>query len=310
MKMKIQENISLKDKNWFKTGGNSKFFCEPENENDFQEAIEFANQNNLEIFVLGQGANILISDDGFDGLTIRPKLENICIDKEFIIAQAGVQIQDLIDFCLDNNLVGLEEFSCIPGTVGGSAYINIHYLDYFLSDFLVNAKVINKKNGEIIDVYKSWFNFGYDQSKLQNKEYFLISATFELKKVDNIKTAYAKGRRDEIIRHRLRRYPTSNTCGSFFRNFFDHEIDFKINGKKITAVAYYLDKLGIKGELRVGNAIVSSKHSNMIETLENATSSDVINLAKEMQFMVQKKYGILPKTECQLIGFKNDPLSN
>ena len=308
--MKIQENISLKDKNWFKIGGNSKFFCEPQNEKNFQEAIEFANQNNLEIFVLGQGANILISDDGFDGLTIKPKLKNICIDKKLITTQAGVQIQDLIDFCLDNNLVGLEEFSCIPGTIGGSVFINIHYLDYFLSDFLVSAKVINKKSVEIKMVDKSWFNFGYDQSKLQNKEHFLVSATFELKKVDDIKTAYSKGRRDEIIRHRQRRYPTSNTCGSFFRNFHEDEIPFKINGKKITAVAYYLDKLGIKGELRVGNAIVSSKHANMLETLPNATSCDVINLAKEMQDLIQKKYGILPKTECQLIGFKNDPLNN
>jgi len=314
--MKIKENIPLKYKNWFKTGGNSKFFCEPENEKNFAQAIEFANKNNLEIFVLGEGANILISDDGFDGLTIKPKLTlrdasllraNGNCD---VTAGASVQIQELIDFCLNNNLIGLEEFSCIPGTVGGSTYINIHYIDYFLSDFLVSAKIIDKKNGEIITVDKDWFNFGYDQSKLQTKEHFLVSATFRLKKVDNIKTAYAKGRRDEIIRHRQRRYPKSNTCGSFFRNFHDHEIDFKINGKKITAVAYYLDKLGIKGELRVGNAIVSVKHANMLETLPGATSCDVVNLAKKMQTLVQKKYGILPQAECQLIGFKNDPFIN
>ncbi len=302
--MKIDQNITLKDKNWFKTGGCSKFYCEPENEIEFQQAIEFANSNNLEIFVLGEGANILISDHGFDGLTIRPKLKKIeILNNEVITAHAGVKIQDLIDFCLDNNLVGLEEFSCIPGTVGGSTYINIHYLDYFLSDFIESAKIINKQTGEICEVCKDWFKFGYDKSTLQKKEDFLISTTFKLKKVDDIAAAYSKGRRDETIRHRKRRYPNSNTCGSFFRNFSEDEIDFKINGKKITAIGYYLDKLGIKGELRVGNAIVSSKHANMIETLAGATSNDVFNLAKQMQKLVQKKYGILPKAECQLIGF-------
>lgn len=302
--MKINQNITLKNKNWFKTGGSSKFYCEPKNEIEFQQAIEFANLNNLEIFILGEGANILISDNGFDGLTIKPKLKNIKIfNNDVITAQAGIQIQDLIDFCLDNNIVGLEEFSCIPGTVGGSTYINIHYLDYFLSDFIESAKIINKKTGIICEAYKDWFKFGYDKSTLQNKEDFLISTTFNLKKVDDISAAYSKGKRDEIIRHRKRRYPNSNTCGSFFRNFSEDEIDFKINGKKITAVAYYLDKLGIKGELRVGNAIVSPKHANMIETLKGATSSDVFNLAKKMQKLVQQKYGILPKAECQLIGF-------
>ncbi len=305
--MKIKKNISLKNKNWFETGGIAKHFCQPTNESDFSQAIEFANKNNLQIFMLGEGANILISDDGFDGLTVHPSLNNININNNLITAGAGVNIQDLIDYCLNNNLIGLEEFSCIPGTVGGSVYINIHYFEYFLSDFLINAKVINKKNGNILTVDKKWFNFDYDQSKLHKKDFFLVNATFELTKVDNIKMAYSKGKRDEIIRQRQRRYPTSNTCGCFFRNFHENEIPFKINNNKITAVAYYLDKLGIKGELTMGNAFVSNKHANMIETRNNATSADVINLATIIQKMVFNEFGIIPKPECQLIGFKKSP---
>ena len=329
--MKIKKNISLKNKNWFRTGGKSKYFCQPKNESEFIQALNFAKTNNLQIFVLGKGANILISDDGFNGLTINPQLKEITIKKDTVMAQAGVCIQDINDYCLKNNLIDLEEFSCIPGTVGGSVFINIHYFEYFLSDFLINAKVINKKTNKIIIVDKSWFNFSYDQSKLHKREHFLISATFKLKKVNNIKKAYAIGRRDEIIRQRKRHYPTSNTCGCFFRNFHDNEIKFKINGKpspnqlrqdhdgqegfgpcnkKITAVAYYLDKLGIKGELRVGNAIVSRKHANMIETLPKSTSSDVIHLAQKMQQLVFDKYGIIPQAECQLVGFYKTPFYN
>jgi UDP-N-acetylmuramate dehydrogenase len=307
IKMEILKNISLNNKNWFKTGGNSKYFCEPTTASDFQEALAFAQTNNQEIFVLGKGANILISDDGFDGLTISPKIKELHIEDEMVTAGAGVEIQELIDFCLDNNFIGLEEFSCIPGTVGGSVFINIHYFDYFLSHFLIKAKIINKTTGEISTVDKAWFNFGYDQSKLHEGQCYLVNATFLLEKVDQLKTEYAKGRRDEIIRHRIRRYPTSNTCGSFFRNFHENEITLEINGKKLPFIAYYLDKIGIKGDLRVGNAIVSSKHANMIETLPGGTSTDVINLAKKMQELVFEKFGLVPQPECVLVGFKENP---
>ncbi|MBD3273533.1 UDP-N-acetylmuramate dehydrogenase [Candidatus Dependentiae bacterium] len=308
--MKIKQNISLKEKNWFKTGGTTKYYCEPKTENDFKIALNFASKNESNIFILGKGANILVSDNGFDGLTICPQNKNIKIDNNTITADSGVEIQELIDYSLNNNLIGLEDFSHIPGTIGGATYINIHYFDKFLSDFLIKAKVINKKTAEIIEINKDWFNFGYDQSTLQKKEYYLINATFKLKKVNEIKTAYAKGRRDEIIRYRKRQYPNQNTCGSFFRNFHENEVDLIINNKKMTFVAYYLDKLGIKGNLQFGNAQISYKHANMIITKNNAKSSDVIQLAKKIQKLMLDNYGIIPFAECQFIGFKDCPLLN
>jgi UDP-N-acetylmuramate dehydrogenase len=224
-----------------------------------------------------------------------------------VTAGAGVLIQDLIDVCLNNCFVGLEEFSGIPGTVGGSVYINIHYFEHFLSDFLVRACVVERTTGNLLEVDVSWFNFGYDQSKLLEKEYYLVHATFALKTVDAVGAAYAKGRRDETIRHRSRRYPPSNTCGSFFRNFLDHEITLSVNGKKIPYVAYYLDKLGVKGELAVGNAVVSHQHANMLVTRQGATSADVIGLARKMQELVRDHFGMVPHAECQLVGFKQNP---
>lgn len=308
--MKIEQNITLNDKNWFQTGGTAKYFCEPTTEKEFASALDFAKQKQLEVFVLGLGANILISDEGFDGLVIRPKLCMLETDYENgkVFVGAGVKIQDLIDFCISNKLVGLEEFSHIPGTVGGSVYINIHYFDYFLADFIVSARVIEKSSGKILDVDKSWFEFGYDKSKLFKGDYFLVSATFKLKTGSELDAAYAKGRRDEIIRHRMRRYPNSNTCGSFFRNFHESEVPFLINGKKLIFIGYYLDKIGIKGELSVGNAVISHQHANMIVTKPGATSADVVALARKMQELVKDRYGIIPQVECQLIGFKNWPL--
>ena len=262
----------------------------------------------MAIFVLGHGANILISDEGFDGLVIRPQLKELTIiiqnGEYFIKAGAGISMHDLILFCLQNNLLGLEEFSGIPGTVGGSVYINLHYFQFLLAQFMIQATIIDRKTGKFEIVEPSWFDFGYDQSKLHDEQYYLVDATFKLKKATDIETAFAQGRRIEIIRHRHSRYPNKNTCGSFFRNFLDHEVTLISNGKKMIYVAYYLDKIGVKGQLQVGDAIVSYQHANMLVNQGNATSGDIITLARMMQEMVKKEFGILPQPECRLIGFK------
>ncbi|HLC07286.1 MAG TPA: UDP-N-acetylmuramate dehydrogenase [Candidatus Babeliales bacterium] len=309
----IQHNVPLAQKNWFGTGGSARLYCEPPSAEQFQEAIIYANTHNLDIFILGQGANILISDDGFDGLVIRPSLTNIEIvsttdTTALVKADAGITMPSLIDYCLNNNLLGLEEFSGIPGTVGGSVYINLHYFEFLLANFLVCAEIVHKENGTLQTVDAQWFNFGYNDSALHKKDYFLVNATFKLTCATNEQTAFAKGRKTEIIRHRAHRYPQVRTCGSFFRNFFADEVTLEIDNKRIIFVAYYLDKIGIKGTLRSGNAIVSPQHANMIINLGIATSTDIIILAREMQKLVQEKFGILPEPECQLIGFKEYPL--
>ncbi len=308
----ISLDISLKDKNWFGTGGNARYFNEPTTPQEFQNALAFAHTQQLPIFVLGQGANTLISDEGFNGLVIRPQLNQMTIinhaDEYWVKAGAGAHMHDLILFCLQNNLIGLEEFSGIPGTVGGSVYINLHYFQFLLAQFMIQATIIDRTSGQVQSVNPQWFDFGYDQSKLHDENYYLIDATFKLKKATDLEVAFAYGRRVEIIRHRESRYPRKNTCGSFFRNFFDHEVTLSSNGKKMIYVAYYLDKIGVKGQLKVGDAIVSYQHANMIVNQGNATSADIVTLARTMQEMVKKEFGILPQSECRLIGFKEHPL--
>lgn len=309
--MIIQTNIPLHDKNWFETGGPARYFCQPLMPQDFQQALQFAHTNTLSLFFLGSGANVLISDEGFDGLVICPQQAPIDIDAtnpEIITVSAGTPINDLIEFALDHNLTGLEVFSDIPGTVGGSVFINLHYFEYFLSDFLISAQVIDATTYEIMNVDKAWFNFGYDQSTLMNKQHYLISATFKLQKSSDTQTAYARGRRFEIIRHRQSRYPRTKTCGSFFRNFHDDEVTLVWEGKKMKFVAFYLDKIGVKGTAHVGGAWVSYQHANMLVNKNCATSTDIAQLAKLLQTKVYDEFGVIPQPECVLIGFKEWPL--
>ena len=308
----IQTDVPLHAKNWFKTGGTASYFAQPKNACEFQQALEFAQTYSLPIFILGHGANILISDQGFNGLVIQPQLTAInttlANNTALVTVGAGVSMHDLILFCLNATIIGLEEFSGIPGTVGGSLFINLHYFEFLIEQFLIHATVIEKHTGKIAIVDTAWFEFGYNKSKLQQENYYLVDATFRLKKVTDLEAAYARGRHIEIIRHREKKYPVQNTCGSFFRNFFDHEVTLISNGKKMIYVAYYLDKIGIKGVLQKGNAIVSYQHANMIVNQGNATSDDIICLAKTMQEMVYREFGIIPQPECRLIGFKEYPL--
>ena len=309
----IHNNVPLADKNWFKTGGAARFYCEPSTTNQMIEGIAWAQKNSLPLFMLGQGANILISDAGYKGLVMRPvhqKIEIISATETsaLVKAGAGVIVAQLINFCLDNQLSGLEEFSGIPGTVGGSVFINIHFFQHLLSDYLVQATVINKETGAVLVVDRTWFNFGYDYSKLHEGNFYLADATFRLKKISALEAAYGKGRRDEMIWYRGWRYPRARTCGSFFRNFHDNEVTLMSQGKKMIYVAYYFDRLGFKGELSYGGALVSYLHANMIVTQENAKSNDVIMLARMMQEATLKEFGILPQPECQLVGFAENPL--
>ncbi len=304
-------SVPLADKNWFKTGGDAKYFAEPRTPEEFQEALSYALGHDLKLCLLGEGANMLISDEGFDGLVIKPSLKTIKhheYDDQHAAIEvgAGVLFGDLINWCLDTNYIGLEEFSGIPGSVGGAVFINIHYFEYLLSRFIIGAQVIEKKTGTLETVDNDWFNFGYNRSRLHDNTHYLVSATFKLKKVTTDIAFHAKGRSEEMIRHRAKRYPASHTCGSFFRNFHEHEV--ANTPKKLIYVAYYLDKVGIKGELSVGDAIVSYQHANMIVNRGKATTQDIVDLARTMQQKVKDAFGIVPQPECRFIGFDRYPL--
>jgi UDP-N-acetylmuramate dehydrogenase len=303
----------LHTKNWFCTGGPAKYYCTPTDAQMLSDAYRFAQAHQLDTFVLGSGANILISDEGFDGLVIKPELNQISIVEEsathaLVQAGAGATMEELITFCLEHNLIGLEEFSGIPGTIGGSVYINLHYFEHLLSHFLHHATVLTKKNHEVLTVDNNWFDFGYNYSALHHGKHFLVDATFKVTKASALETSHAQGRHAEIIRHRSKRYPQSYTCGSFFRNFKPDEVTLVNQGKKVIWIAYYLDRLGLKGTVQSGGASISHQHANMIVNDGTATSADIIAVAHQMQKKVRTAFGIVPQPECRLVGFSTYPL--
>ena len=298
--MRIERNVKLSPFTHFKIGGKAKFFCEPKTSKDFKKAFQFAKNENLPTFVMGQGANILVSDKGFQGLVVRPKNNQTTIKKNIVTAEAGATMEAVIKKSLKTNLIGLEDFSGIPSSIGGALYINLHYFDALIEDFLDSALVFNQKTLKTKVVKKPWFKFSYDDSKLKtDKNFILLEANFKLKEVSNDKKHEAIGKSKEIIRTRNRRYPNEPSVGSIFQNL--SEKDQKKHELPTRSVAYLIDSCGLKG-VKEGDAQVSPKHANMIVNTGKAKSKDVLKLADLIRKKVKRKFGVDLLFEAELVG--------
>lgn len=299
--MRIQENVTLKLYTTFRIGGPAQFFCEPVNSDEVIEALSFAKENSISAFILGLGANILVSDNGFQGLVIRQRNETISAKDNLITAEAGATIENLINIALAENLTGTEDFSGIPSSVGAALYINIHYFDAFIANFVRSALVLNRETLKIQEVDPSWFNFNYDSSRLKtDKDHILLEAHFELKKVDDYTKHEAIGKSKEIIRTRKYKYPSEPSVGSIFQNLNLEEQ--KHYGLPTRSVAYLIDVCGLKGT-RVGDALLSHRHANMIVNIGNARAEHVLELAQIIKGKVKERFGVDLKFEVQLVGF-------
>jgi len=125
--MDIQQNIPLAPYTTVKIGGPADFFIHVHNSKEFIEALEYGQKNNLPITILGNGSNVLISDSGIRGLVIKNDSEEMeIIDQNKIKVSSGTQLAHLINYSLDHNLLGLQDFTYIPSTVGGAIAGNIH----------------------------------------------------------------------------------------------------------------------------------------------------------------------------------------
>lgn len=311
----VTSDIDLAQYNWFGVGGRARYFAVPRDEKEFQAVISFSRTMGLLIKVIGLGANILISDHGFDGVIV--KLPDDTLEYEykdekegFLTIGAGVSLEKAIFYSLNEALLfGLEEFSGIPSSIGGAVFINLHYYEFLIERFVYSALVYHSETNTISTVDREWFEFGYDLSKIKKESrYIVLQVTFLLKRGDALQGAFAKGRSIEIIRHRQNRYPYQRTCGCFFKNFSKEDIPFEIEGKKIGAASYYLDRAGARNNLRINHCFVSSQHANMITHDGQGNATDIIALARLMQKMVYEKFQLLLEPECELIGFSSYPL--
>jgi UDP-N-acetylmuramate dehydrogenase len=281
-------NQTLSKHNWFNVGGNAEILFVPEDIKDLIGLLK-SKPKKYEIYPIGAGSNILVSDKGIKGITlITKKLNQISIDNFGVItAQAGAVDADVARFARDQERTGLEFLVGIPGTIGGGIKMNSGAFGAEFKDILIDVKAINNL-GEIKTFSNKELQMGYRKIGL-SKEWIFYEARFKSSK-DSKDKITTKMRR--IIHLRKEAQPTAvKTGGSTFKN--------PINKKAWKLI----DEAGCRG-LQNGDAMISEKHCNFIINLKKSTSQEIEELAQMVQDKVFEKSGIRLDWEIQKVGIK------
>lgn len=287
--MIIKTKEPMKQHTTFKVGGKADVYCIPESEYELVETIKFLHNKNLPMYVIGNGSNILVSDEALHACVIeinRKYFGNIEVNNTDITVGAGALLSKVCEIASENNLSGLENLFGIPGTIGGAIYMNAGAFNREMKDVVSSVTVITK-NGEIKTFNNNECEFSYRHSIFQNDNYVVLSATLKLNNGDasNIKKTM-----QHFYEIRKNKQPIDKpSAGSFFKrppNAF---------------AAQLIDESNLKG-YSVNNAQISTKHCGFIVNNGNAKAKDIIKLKNIIQKKVFTYFGINLEIEVKMWG--------
>lgn len=287
---KVEDNVSLNKYNTYKTGGICSCLVYPKDVGKLISLLKLLRQNKIKYKILGNGSNLLFSDDKYEGVLIKlSEFNNLEIVGNKIKVEAGYSLIKLAHIALKNSLTGLEFASGIPGTVGGAIFMNAGAYKSDMGYIVKSVKVLTP-DFRIIELENKELNFHYRTSFLKtHPEFICLEAIIKLER--GTKTAIEK-----VMKSRLKRrmetqplnYPSA---GSVFRNpegMFAGEL---------------IENLGLKG-LKKGGAMISDKHANFIINTGNATSSDIKWLIDHVKEKVKEKYHVDLKVEQEFVNWE------
>lgn len=284
---KVYENVDLRKYTTYKAGGVGKVLVIPKNISSLIKLMNYINKNDLKHMILGNGSNLLFTDEGYEGILIKlDEFNNLEIKGNIITVGAGYNLIKLCMIAAKNSLAGLEFASGIPGTVGGAVYMNAGAYKSDMGYIVKSVKVLTP-DGQIITLSNKEMDFHYRTSFLQkNKNYICLEATLKLYKgkKDAI-LEVIKDRKERRIESQPLEYPSA---GSVFRN---PENDY---------AGRLVESLGYKGK-KIGGAMVSIKHANFVINTGNAKANDIRRLILEIKDKVKKEYGIELKIEQEFV---------
>ncbi len=283
----FSQGESLKKHTTFKIGGPAKYFFVPESKDEIIHIINWCKTNCIKYLVMGNGSNVLFSDEGFDGAIIQiyGGMKEITVMDDGIYAMAGALLTRISNIARDNSFTGMEFASGIPGTLGGAVVMNagayggemkniISYVDVLLEDGTVTRYSCDE------------MDFGYRHSIIDDKK-IVLGAKISLHKgeIDDINAEMNRLKIARCSKQPLE-FPSA---GSTFKR----------------PEGYFAGKLiedsGLRG-YRVGGAMISDKHCGFVVNYDNATSQDIITLIKDVQKIVKEKFGVLLEPEVKIIS--------
>lgn len=274
---------------WFKIGGTADVYVVPQNIEQLIKLYSFCLMHNIPCFVLGAGANILVSDSGVRGVVIcLDNFQDYNFKGNSLIACAGLAISMAAEAAANRGLSGIDVFYSMPGTIGGSVWINARCYGISVADMLEWVEILdNKANITRIKTKKS--DFGYKISPFQKKECIILKACFILKQEnkDTIKSRMMHIKADREQKGHFR-YPCA---GSVFKN----------NRSFGRPSGQIIDSLKLKG-YRIGDAVISEDHANIIVNLGRARANDVRKLIEFVKSKVKKEKDLILEEEIIYVG--------
>jgi UDP-N-acetylmuramate dehydrogenase len=302
----VQESVSLAKYTTLGLGGDARFFYEAKSVDDLIRAIIVARNLAIVYKVIGYGSNVLVSDNGFDGLIILNRASSIKVEHSTgrVIADSGASLTRVIVEAGAQGLSGLEALYGIPGTVGGAALVNAGAHAVSIESFIKSATILISSD-KIISVTPDWFEFEYRSSKLKHKHDdfppIILSVIFQFHQKKN------EGILNDIStfkKWREKHQPIGEkTCGSIFKN--PGGSDNLATTEPERSAGWLLDQVGAK-KLRVGGIRVSKKHANWIINSGHSSAKDARLLIEQMRNAVREKYSLDLNEELEYLGNWND----
>jgi len=286
--MEIIKNAKMKEYSNMKVGGTAKELIFIDDKNELKEILQTRNN----IFLLGNGTNTLINDGNLDisflslkrlkKITVEEKIENTKNKKEdsydLVRVEAGLDLDDLIDFMEKNDYSGLENITGIPGSVGGLVNMNGGAYGTEIFDCIEEVEVC-KNDGEIVKIKTTDLNFKYRTTEIKENKWIVISALFKFG------FGFDKEASQDKKDQRKMKHPLDlPNLGSTFKN------------PEGTFAAKLISDADLKG-YRVGDVVVSPKHPNFVTNVGNATFNDVISVIEHVKEVVFEKFGVKLETE-------------
>lgn len=282
-------NEPLKKHTSFKIGGNAQVYVMPENEEQIKEIMLKCKELQLEYYLLGNGTNVLFSDNNYNGVIISTteKFNGIRkISKTTFECDAGVKLSTLCNYALENSLTGFECLYGIPGTVGGAIITNAGAYGGEISDVIVEVNHIDDK-GDFGSFIGEEIDFSYRHSAYENNKFTICSAVFVCEK--GIKEEIKAKMKELIIRRKDKQPLEFGSAGSTFKR------------PKGGYAAALIEQSGLKGTC-VGDAEVSTKHSGFIINKGNASCNDVLKLIDIVKKKVYDQTGVELECEVRIVN--------
>ncbi len=309
----ILENELLSKRTNLRIGGKAALFFSASAQGDLVKAVSLARSQDVAWTVLGGGSNVLVSDDGFDGLVIQPAFREIKLRQQTVTAEAGAITSSVARQTAEAGLSGLEWAVGIPGTIGGAIFGNAGCYGGEIKDNLVSVDCLRISDLKSVVYPAADCEMGYRTSRFKREPHVILRATFKLTPGEPEKS---KQRMEEIMRLRKEKQPLEHgSAGCMFKNFVFKDVEeldrLKQDVKNIPAemlerksisAGWLVEQAGLLGE-KIGDAQVSEKHGNFIVNLGQARAQDILMLTSKIKMKIRDEYNIMLEDEVQLMGF-------